>query len=288
MLELLKVSVSKLATLETDLRRNLPPVWGSPAEIRQIVMNLISNASEAIGERDGVIRVATSRVNLGPDSPVATTKRLSGRDYILLEVTDTGRGMTPEVQARIFDPLFTTKLTGGHGHGLMVVQRILERLHGIVQVSSAPGKGTTFQIFLPSEPVAVSAANPVSSGVAAETPQPLHPTILVVDDEELLRQAVSKNPSGGTGFSVMEASDGSAALDALRAHQDGIDLLVLDITLPGASSREVYYRRSAPAQDPALPVIIISALKARRMARHVSWGREGGAFPSKAISERRS
>ncbi len=261
MLELLKVSVSKHATLEADLRRNLPPVLGNPAEIRQVVMNLISNASEAIGDRDGVIRVATSKVTAGPDSPVPASKRMSGRDYILLEVTDTGRGMTPEVQARIFDPLFTTKRTGGHGHGLTVVQRILDRLHGTVQVSSAPGEGTAFQIFLPSEATGASEANPASS-VATETLQPVHATILVVDDEELLRQAVSKILRRH-GFSVMEASDGSAALDALRAHREGIDLLVLDITLPGASSREVYYE--ARQLKPGLPVIVISA-KSEEMA----------------------
>jgi DNA-binding response OmpR family regulator len=142
-----------------------------------------------------------------------------------------------------------------------VVQRILDRLHGTVQVSSAPGQGTAFQIFLPSEATGASDANPASS-VATETLQPVHATILVVDDEELLRQAVSKILRRH-GFSVMEASDGSAALDALRAHRDGIDLLVLDITLPGASSREVYYE--ARQLKPGLPVIVISA-KSEEMA----------------------
>jgi len=90
-------------------------------------MNLFYNASEAIGDRGGVIRVATRPVTVDPDSSLANSMRVG--DYVELEVSDNGRGMTPEVQARIFDPHFTTKVTG-HGHGLVVVKRIVERHHG--------------------------------------------------------------------------------------------------------------------------------------------------------------
>jgi two-component system, cell cycle sensor histidine kinase and response regulator CckA len=112
MLELLKVSVSKHVTVKTDFSRQLPVVRAIPAQIRQIVMNLITNASEAIGDRNGVIRVTTSQVTVGGDSPVATSERLAKGDYVQMEVSDTGRGMTPEVQARIFEPFFTTKARG--------------------------------------------------------------------------------------------------------------------------------------------------------------------------------
>ena len=114
-------------------------------------MNLVHNASEAIGDRDGVIRVTSGRVIVGRDSLVATSEPLAKGDYVKLEVSDTGRGMTPEVQARIFEPFFTTKLAGHHGLGLAMVQGIVEHLDGAIQLLSAPGKGTAFQIFLPSE-----------------------------------------------------------------------------------------------------------------------------------------
>jgi two-component system, cell cycle sensor histidine kinase and response regulator CckA len=106
MLELLKVSVSKQVTVKTDFSHQLPVVRAIPAQIRQIVINLITNASEAIGDRDGVISVTTSQMTVGGDSPVATSERMAKGDYVQMEVSDAGRGMTPEVQARIFDPFF--------------------------------------------------------------------------------------------------------------------------------------------------------------------------------------
>ena len=251
-LDLLKVSVSKQVIFEADLRNDIPPVRANPSQLRQLVMNLISNASEAIGDRAGVIRVATGKVAPSPDSSL---KRLPVGDYVQLEVIDTGRGMTPEVQARIFDPFFTTKLTGSHGHGLMVVHRIVQRLQGEVQVSSAPGKGTTFRVFLPGESIAAPAVTPMIKP-AKETPGFSDATILLVDDEELLRQAVSKMLRKH-GFLVMEAGDGSAALDLIRVHKDAIDLLLLDVNLPGASGRRVY--EEAGRTKPDLPVIAISA-----------------------------
>jgi PAS domain S-box-containing protein len=271
MIELLKISISKHVTLETDLIKNLPTVRANPSLIRQVVMNLITNASEAIGDRDGTIRVTTRKVTGGPSS--GGPKGLPGGDYyVQLEVTDTGRGMTSEVQARIFDPFFTTKLTGGHGHGLVVVQRIAERLHGSVEVSSVPEKGSTFKIFLPGDAAARQDAVPIR-GLAKETLGSLHATVLVVDDEDLLRQAVSMILRK-RGLTVLEASDGTAALDMLRGHHDEIDLLLLDITLPGAPSQKVY--DEAVRLKPNLPVIITSAHNVETAGASLS--REVGNF----------
>jgi PAS domain S-box-containing protein len=149
MLDFLKVSVSKHVTVETDLSEQLPLVRANPSEIRQVVMNLLYNASEAIGDRDGVIRVTARQVTVGPDSSLAISGSNAEGDYVQLEFSDTGRGMSPEVQARVFDAFFTTKPSGSHGLGLAVVQGIVQRLHGTIQLSSAVGKGTTFQILLP-------------------------------------------------------------------------------------------------------------------------------------------
>jgi two-component system cell cycle sensor histidine kinase/response regulator CckA len=256
MLELLKVSVSKHVSVEADLGKQLPAVRANPSQIRQVVMNLFYNASEAIGDRDGVIRVTTRSVIVGGDSPVETPEPLAKGDYVQLEISDTGRGMTPEVQARIFDTFFTTKVGGNHGLGLATVQGIVEQLHGTIQLSSAPGKGTAFQILLPSEESMVAATHRAIARDDDEIFAAQGATILIVEDEDLLRQGVSKMLRK-RGFSVFEASDGSAALDVIRAQKDGLDVLLLDITLPGMPSREVY--EEAKRLIPNLPMIVTSA-----------------------------
>jgi two-component system cell cycle sensor histidine kinase/response regulator CckA len=254
MLELLRVSVSKHVTVETDFDRHLPPVRGSSSQIRQLVMNLITNASDAMGDRDGLIRLSTRRATISRDQ--ATSGRLVAGDYVELEVADTGPGMTAEMRARVFDPFFTTKIAGRHGLGLAVVQGIVSSLHGAIQVWTAPGKGTTFQILLPSEDSAQPAAGTVTGRAHEETLRVQGATVLIVEDEEGLRQAVTKILRR-KGLSVIEACNGSAALDAIRAHRERIDLLFLDITLPGASSRQVL--EEAKHLRRAMPVIVTSA-----------------------------
>ena len=145
MLELLKVSVSKHAALEADLGKNLPPIRANAAQLRQIVMNLVTNASDAVGNHDGVIRVSTRCVRVDQDSQLG---HVDEGDYTLLEVADTGCGMTPETQAKVFDPFFTTKFAG-HGLGLAIVDGIVRGLRGMIRLNSQPGKGTKFQILLP-------------------------------------------------------------------------------------------------------------------------------------------
>ncbi len=254
MLELLTVLVSKHVRVETLLDSKPNAVLGNPTQIRQIVMNLFSNASDAIGDRDGVIHVTTGRVTVDSDSPLVTSGQLTAGNYVHLEVSDDGRGMALEEQARIFDLFFTTKPIGNHGLGLAVVRRIVQSLHGAIQVSSTPGKGSTFQILLPSEEGMVGAV-PAAIAPSASEPILYRGAILVVEDEDLLRQGVSKMLHK-RGFSVLEASDGTSALDVVRARKDDIGVLLLDISLPGASSREVY--EEAKRLRPDLPVIVTS------------------------------
>jgi two-component system CheB/CheR fusion protein len=255
MLELLRFSVSKHAALETDLGKNLPAVRANPGQLRQVVMNLITNASDAIGDRDGLIRVKTACVTVSRDSSRGDSEGLAAGDYLQLEVSDTGRGMTPETQARIFDPFFTTKLAG-HGLGLAVVQGIVRSLRGTIRITSAPGKGTTFHILLPCVEGAPQARRGTAARAEGEPPGSRQATVLIVEDENLLRQAASKMLRK-KGFSVIEASDGNAALDLLRAHKGEIDVLLLDVTLPGLSSREVL--EEGKRLRPDLPVIVTSA-----------------------------
>lgn len=147
MAELIKVSVSKRGSVKLDLGRNLPRVLGNRAQIRQIVVNLIINASEAIAEH-GIITIATSCVTDGRDLAPNSPTELSNGDYVRLSISDTGRGLTEEERARIFDPFFSTHFAG-RGLGLAVVQGIV-RAHGAaIDVVSTPGHGTTFHIFFP-------------------------------------------------------------------------------------------------------------------------------------------
>jgi len=233
MLDLLKVSVPKQAALEADLEMDPPAIRANPAQLRQIVMNLITNASEAMGDRDGVIRVTTGRVTVGPAA--AISQGVPEGAYLILEVSDTGSGMPPETQARVFDPFFTTK-SAGRGLGLAVVQGIVRKLRGAIHLSSESGKGTTFQIWLPSEAEIATTVGPMSS--AAETLRPSQGTVLIVEDEDPLRQAVAKMLRK-KGFEVLEAANGSTAIDLLRATSGKIDAILLDMTIPGRSSQEV-------------------------------------------------
>jgi two-component system, cell cycle sensor histidine kinase and response regulator CckA len=256
MLELLKVSISKHAVLKTDLDRNLPPVPGRASQIRRIVMNLIINASEAIGETDGIIRVATSHATL-PRAPGVSGPRLPPGEYLMLEVSDTGKGMTEEAKAKIFDPFFSTKFDG-RGLGLAVVQGIVRDHGGAINLVSGPGPGTRFEIALPCAGEIASVSHRAIPGVSLKEQQHWSPagTVLVVEDEALLRFTVSKILRK-KGLGVIEASDGSVAVELIRAHKDEIDVMLLDVTLPGISSREVF--EEARRLRPDLKVVLTSA-----------------------------
>jgi nitrogen-specific signal transduction histidine kinase/CheY-like chemotaxis protein len=237
MLELLKVSISKHARLKINLEKDLPAVLGSAPQIRQVLMNLIINASEAIGDKEGVIQVTMSRGTGGQGLVSSNASNVRAGDYVRLEVSDSGCGLTEETKAKIFDPFFTTKFAG-RGLGLAVVQGIVRAHGGAVGVESAPGLGATFQVLLPCTSEAQNAVT--SSGM--ERSQALTrtgATVLVVEDEEVLRRAISK-ALRIKGFSVMEAQDGSVAMNLVRTRGEEIDVILLDVTLPGASSREVF------------------------------------------------
>jgi two-component system cell cycle sensor histidine kinase/response regulator CckA len=255
MLELLKVSISKHAVMETDLGEGLPAVQANSAQLRQIVMNLVTNASDAIGDRDGVIRVSTRRLNPAQKRYGEISDRATDADYLELEVSDTGCGISQEARSKVFDPFFTTK-SAGHGLGLANVQGIVRSLGGSIHLTSEPGNGTTFRIWLPCAETTAGATAGATS-VIEKLPAPSrYATILVVEDEDRLRQAVTKTLRK-TGFEVLEAADGTSAVDLMRANRGKIDVILLDATIPGASSGEVV-AEAAKAQ-PAIKVILTSA-----------------------------
>ena len=212
-------------------------------------MNLVTNGSEAIGERDGVITIRTTWATPGPDGlPV------SAGNCVQLEVSDTGCGMTLDAQARVFDPFFTTK-SAGHGLGLAVVQGIVRGLGGTIHLDSEPSRGTTFRILLPSTGQPAPLVRQPSASLPQEDLKDVG-MVLVVEDEGSLRVAVSK-VLRMNGFSVLEAEDGTTALNLIREYKDAIAVVLLDITLPGAPSRDVF--AEARRVRPDMRVIVTSA-----------------------------
>jgi PAS domain S-box-containing protein len=265
-LSLLRVSVTKHAVIEANLDQDLPAIRANAAQLQQIVLNLITNASDAIGDRDGVIRVVTKRGALTGEPAASLSKKLADGDYVRLEVSDTGRGMSVQTQAKVFDPFFTTK-SAGRGLGLAVVDGIVRSLGGAIHFTSELDKGTTFQILLPCAEATAARSGPGISAVGALAAASQHGTVLVVDDESQLRQAVVKMLSR-TGFEVFEAADGTSAIELLRTDGGKIDLILLDLTIPGASSHEIV--AEAVHAKPNIRVILTSAYSQETIAGAMS------------------
>ncbi len=272
MLQLLGVSISKRAVLKTDLAENLPYVRANASQMRRTVMNLITNASEALAEEGGVITVTTDRVSRDLGRTAESGTNLPDREYVRLEISDTGCGMSEEIQARIFDPFFTTKSTG-RGLGLAAVQGIIRSHGGTIEVVSAPSRGTRIGVLLPcaggrnlDEPAArpdFADKNPAARG-----------TVLFVEDEEPLRTPLSKMLRK-QGFSILEAGDGLTAVELFRAHQSRIGVVLLDLTLPGLSGKEVLaeVRRIRPGIK-----VILTTAYSQEMTAHALGGQHDWAF----------
>jgi PAS domain S-box-containing protein len=249
MRELLNVVVSKHAVLTTELARNLSPVLANPAQLRQVIMNLVTNASEAIGEQDGMIFIRTRQmatvVNSNQDGP---------SECIVLDISDTGSGISREAQSKIFDPFFTTK-SAGHGLGLAVVQRIIQQLGGAIHVDTQIGRGTSFRILLP---IATDTAGPVQKTTVSGRGGELKcdGAVLLVEDESAVRVPVARMLRS-KGFRVVEAEDGTEALASIREHKGDIALVLLDVTLPGAPSHEIWTEARRARED--VKTIVISA-----------------------------
>ena len=238
MAHLLKTAISKKAILNLNLERGLPPIQADPSQIRQIVMNLIINASEAIGDRSGVITVSVGATRCDEEYLRKTELRedLAPGLYVHLEVSDTGSGMDAQTRARIFEPFFSTKFTG-RGLGLAAVLGIVRAHKGALKVYSEPGKGTTFKILFP-------ALENDENGARTDDSSPLSDwrgtgTILLVDDEESLL-ALGARMLEHLGFTVLTAADGLQAVDLYRERGKGIDLVLMDLTMPHMDGAEAF------------------------------------------------
>ena len=212
MVHLLDVSTSKTATLKWHLDAHAAMVRADVTQLRQIVMNLITNASDAIGDNPGVIAIGTGTSLCSAERPgIEMSGDAKPGGYSCLEVSDTGGGMDAATRARIFDPFFTTKFTG-RGLGLAAVLGIVKGHNAALRVESEVGRGTTFKVFFPA-----SDAERQATGEPARAPRTWtgRGTVLVVDDEDGVR-LVTKRILGDAGFEVLLAADGEEALAASR------------------------------------------------------------------------
>ncbi len=234
--QLLTTAISKKVVLRYQLAEKLPTVLCDPTQIRQVVMNLITNASDAIGDRSGLITLTTGMV--GADRKYLD--EMNAMDlpegwYIYLEVSDTGTGMSDDIRRKIFDPFFTTKFTG-RGLGLAAVQGILRGHRGAVKVYSQPGRGSTFKVILPAPTSEPETPAPLAEDLA---PFGRGRAVLVIDDEEDVR-VLARKVLELADFHVVLAVDGRAGVEVFCADPDRFAAALVDLTMPHLSGVEVF------------------------------------------------
>ena len=229
---LLKASAPSVASLQVNLSNDPTTIWANSGQVRQVVLNLVMNAIEALEARPGIVTVSTAKVRVNQDPGESGSPDLGEGDYVLLEVSDTGCGMSNEIQAKIFDPFYSTKFLG-RGLGLASVHGIVRGAGGAISVVSAPGQGSTFKVWLPLWSGKLGRKDRIPAGRSDQAGM-----VLFVDDDDGLRVG-SASALQREGYSVLAARDGLAAIQLFERHFRQIDAVVLDLTLPGLSSRIV-------------------------------------------------
>jgi two-component system, cell cycle sensor histidine kinase and response regulator CckA len=245
MLPLLKTSTGSRVRMHLDLAAELPAVTADATQLRQIVMNLVINASDAIGEKGGDIHLATrmTPVDAATFGASIAGGDLPAGDYVSLEVRDTGSGMSPEVLKKIFEPFFSTKVAG-RGLGLSAVRGIVRNHHGALTVESTPGVGSSFRLFLPpSQDESAPAAPPPTA-----TPWSHSARVLVIEDDETVR-TVAADALRSYGLSPQMASGGEDGIALFEKDPAAFDLVLLDLVMPGLSGEETLTRLRAARAD---------------------------------------
>ncbi len=239
MTELLKVSFREGTSVEVDVDPVTPGIWGDVTQIRRVVLNLLTNAHDALPEEGGRIRVAT-----GPLDPsevrgmdLVTGERPRSRSLVHLTVEDDGVGMNEEMRERVFDPFFTTRKMG-RGLGLAAVHGIVRAHGGALELRSAPGRGSRFRVILP----ATRHPIPLRGGtVSLAAPGELEGTVLVVEDEGGVREVVAEMLQG-MGLRVLTAGDGVEAIELYEARRAEVDVVLMDLRMPRMDGYEALQR----------------------------------------------
>jgi PAS domain S-box-containing protein len=251
---LLDVSISKKVTLQYCLAEKVPSIRGDISQIRQVAMNLITNASEAIGDRTGVIAISIHEVHLkaGELEWTVPSGGLPAGRYVRLEVSDTGEGIDQKTLQQIFDPLFTTKITG-RGLGLASLLNVVQRHNGAVEVKSEPGHGAVFRVYFPAE---IQNEEPgVEEALAVKGEWKGYGTALVADDEAAIR-AITSALLERFGFRVIVAADGFETVDLYTENAGDITLLLMDLNMPRLNGIEAVLR--IRHINPSVPVLFMS------------------------------
>jgi PAS domain S-box-containing protein len=250
-LSLIRRSFDKRITIEAALADELPMVRGDPGQLNQVIMNLCLNAADAMSEQDtGILRIHTEHRPLHARERHVLTED-SDEPFVCLTVSDTGVGMTPELQEHIYEPFYTTKTDrGGTGLGLSIVYGIVTNHNGHIIVDSERGGGTMFTLYFP---VYYGTAEPEArdetGGIAG------HETVMVVDDEPIVRQMVTEILKG-QGYQVVTAESGEEAIGYLKELTDRIDIVLLDMIMPGMDGEATF--KALRALSPDLPVMLTS------------------------------
>lgn len=252
--QLLQVSIPKSVVLKPNFSPNLPAIEADSSQMRQVVMNLITNAAEAIGEQNGVIHVSTGIVEADRQylTDAYLNENLPEGDYVFLEVSDTGCGMDEATRQKIFDPFFSTKFTG-RGLGLAAVLGIIRGHHGAINVYSEVNRGTTFKILLPATKQQARKQGDQEDSDMREWRS--DGTLLVVDDEEGIL-SVMKMTLERCGFEVLTAKNGRDGIDIFRKQAPRIRAVILDMTMPEMNGEESYRELRRIRSD--VPVILSS------------------------------
>lgn len=234
MAKLLEITISKKVKITYDLKEKTSSVEADITQLRQVVMNLITNAADAIGDNTGIITISTDLRNFTRRelSSLTSKEPLIEGNYVVFEVTDTGPGMEAAVRERIFEPFFTTKKTG-RGLGLSAVLGIIRGHKGAIKVDSKVGRGTKISLLFPPSSL---------PGTALESINPIvkwrgNGIVLLADDEEIVR-TVTASMLEAIGFSVITAHDGHAALEMFRKHSSELACIILDLSMPKLSGQE--------------------------------------------------
>lgn len=265
MARLLRVSTPQSVVFDFDLAVGLPRALGDPSQLRQVVMNLIVNAAEAIGDQVGSIAVRTGArfVDRGLLDGCVGGEGLAEGDYVVAEVVDTGCGMDEATVARIFDPFFTTK-TKGHGLGLAGVRAIVEAHGGALLVRTAPGMGSSFQVLLPVAGAAIDDA--ADSGMRSRGDLS-GKTVLVIDDEKIVLR-VAQRILESRRARVLCAADGHLGIELFLAESASIDCVLLDVSMPFIHGLDVF--RELVMIDPAARVVLISGYSGEEIQRRAA------------------
>jgi len=254
---MLEVSLNKGVVLKMELQRPLPVIEADAAQMQQIIMNLITNANEAIGQRSGVIAIRTGVIAARDDylkHCICAEDIETGR-FIWMEVSDTGCGMDQETITRMFDPFFTTKFSG-RGLGMSAVLGIIRAHHGAMKVYSEPGHGTTIRVLFPALALDTRDTRDADNGDADVSVQEDSRAILVVDDEESIREMALMMLGDAGMANVLVATDGAEALEIYRRDPGNIALVILDLTMPHMDGEEVF--RQMRLLNPEVRVILSS------------------------------